>query len=194
MSLFSDSKFELLTVGGGAIVVFIFIFLSGFWYDITYFMRAPATISITFLIFICSIIGTALYCILRRKYIYKIGNNYNPKNAELYYSIGMGIIKTIGSASIVGLSILWGFVVSGIGSKGELFSNLVIQTNTTNVSNFIEKYPDLSKYIEQNFVGYSDILEFQALIIIVIIGYVLINLYIMLILDFKKILNERTDK
>ena len=132
--------------------------------------------------------------ILRRKYIYKIGNNYNPKNAELYYSIGMGIIKTIGSASIVGLSILWGFVVSGIGSKGELFSNLVIQTNTTNVSNFIEKYPDLSKYIEQNFVGYSDILEFQALIIIVIIGYVLINLYIMLILDFKKILNERTDK
>ena len=74
MSLLSDSKFELLTVFGGAVVVSVFIFLSGFWDDITYFMRVPTTtISITFLIFICSIIGTVSYCFLRREYIYKIG-------------------------------------------------------------------------------------------------------------------------
>ena len=83
-------------------------FLSGFANDLT---RNPHSITQMFLL--SGIVGLCLFLFVRRKRIYGIENHeLSGKTARFYYGQGMGLIKSVLSAFILTLVILWGFVLS----------------------------------------------------------------------------------
>jgi len=187
---------EFAFVWLGAIAVIIIIFgVSGFGDDITYFLKPEIDkpTSITFAILLIGLVGIIVYSLLRRK-IYGFANDtIHIKNAELYYNHVMSLIKAIAAAFIVGLSLLWGFVISSGGKKSEILSKFMIDTNSRNLTVLMDNYPEVYSYIDVNITTYADIIQQQGLVIFVIIGYVLLNLYVMAIIDFRDILQERTE-
>lgn len=139
------------------------------------------------------------FCYLRRKWIYGFEKGgVHCKNAELYYSHGMNNIRSIIMVYVIGISLLWGFVISSpITGEGLKLIDYKLEYNLSDADlskdgSYYWVNESLTEIQSRNSNLYKDIIE-QGLIVSIVTWLAIFVYYVSLVEDFKDVLKDRED-